>query len=316
MVVPGFRKLGFLSACALALGADVNAQENADNDRAKNSAVVDDIGVELLNPIGSLFPIYNDFNYQAYQGDLPGADDQSFLNWTVTAAYPFKFSNGRNLVLRASIPLDIAEPTYRFYDTDEREYTEWQIRLESETLQTDGTWFDVHGHLSDIRVDAAYGGTNENGFISMFGIVTVLPTSQDLSGSSEQYLLGPEFALGQVTDWGIYGGWLTQLTNVTDGRSDVDADTNLTELKFFFGYNLDNGWQIISNPVVTYDWEAPSDNQLFVPIGGGVARTVQFGRVPVRFALEGYYFIESPDFYGPNWNVRFSITPVVSGFKH
>ncbi len=49
----------------------------------------------------------------------------------------------------------------------------------------------------------------------------------------------------------------------------------MTSLKIFFAYGLGNGWQVFSNPVIEYDWEGDSDNQLFVPLGAGVSKTTR-----------------------------------------
>ena len=128
-----------------------------------------------------------------------------------------------------------------------------------------------------------------------------------MSQSIDQYQLGPEIALGKITDWGLFGGWLKHLTRV----SGEDAwDTNMTSLKIFFAYGLGNGWQLFSNPVIQYDWEGDTDNKLFLPVGGGVSKTTFIGRVPVNFAFEIQKYLASPDSIGPDWLFTFSVTPV------
>jgi len=134
----------------------------------------------------------------------------------------------------------------------------------------------------------------------------VLPSSQDLSESIDQYQLGPEVALGKVTSWGVYGAWFKHLTRV----SGEDAwDTNMTSLKIFFAYGLGNGWQVFSNPEIEYDWEAESDNKLFLPIGGGISKTTRIGKVPLKLEFEIQKYLVSPDSIGPDWLFTFSFTP-------
>jgi len=277
---------------------------------ALSSRSLDEIAIELINPVGSLFSIANDFNYSSYKGRLPDSDDETKWTYEITPSFPFSLKNGKNIVLRATIPVSFGSPTYY---ADDDEYPEWLIRQLADTISADGVFIDGHGHLDDISYGLAYGGVSDSGFISMFGIAGVLPVSQDGSIERDQYLLGPEVAIGKITRWGVIGAWLTHLVDVADvsGR-DIFWETNETSLKAFFAYGLGNGWQIISNPEITYDWEAASSNKLMLPIGGGVSKTFRAGRFPLKMDLELYSYVESPEVFGPEWLLTFSLTPVFS----
>ena len=48
-----------------------------------------------------------------------------------------------------------------------------------------------------------------------------------------------------------------------------------------------------------------------MPIGIGVAKTAIFGKTPWKFALQYWHYLESPDSFGPDYQVRFSVTPVI-----
>ena len=266
---------------------------------------LDEIAIELSNPVTTLFSIGNDFEYRIFQGSLPAADDESTFIYTLRPSIPIPLDNGKNILIRVAIPINGEQP---IYEADEQ-YSPFLIRQLASTIPTDGTFDNYHGHshLGDIEYDVAYGGVNDNGFISMFGIAGVIPSSQDLSQSVDQFQLGPEVALGKVTRWGVYGAWLTHLTRVA---GENDWDTNMTSLKIFFAYGLGNGWQIFSNPVIEYDWEGDSDNKLFLPVGGGVSKTTRIGNVPLKLAFEIQKYIVSPDSIGPDWLFTFSFTPV------
>ncbi len=270
---------------------------------------LDEIAIELINPAGSLASIGNEFSYSTFQGSLPEAGDQHKGRYLITPSIPFKLGNGKNIVLRATIPLSFGTPTYL---TEERDYADWLIRKKADVIATDKEFINGHGHLKDISYNIAYGGVNENGFISMFGVAGVLPTSQDGSIERDQFLLGPEVALGKMTRWGIFGGWLKHLVDVAeiDGR-DIDYDTNETSLKVFFAYGLNNGWQIISNPLIEYDWEGAPDNKLLLPIGGGFSKMTRIGKIPMKMDFELYHYIESPEAFGPEWMLTFNFTPVL-----
>jgi len=63
-------------------------------------------------------------------------------------------------------------------------------------------------------------------------------------------------------------------------------------------------------PNIIANWEQDSDNAITLPIGLGINKTVQFGKVPVRFGVEAYYSVVQPDdVVGSKWNFRFYMIP-------
>ena len=42
-----------------------------------------------------------------------------------------------------------------------------------------------------------------------------------------------------------------------------------------------------------------------------LAKTLIFGGRPWKFGIQYWYFIESPDAFGPDYQIRFSVSPVV-----
>jgi len=265
-----------------------------------------EIAIELVNPISSLQSLTSEFLYQPHQGKLPNADQQTFRSISFTPSIPFHLSNGNNLVLRATIPVNLAQPTYR-YAGDASDFTDWRIRQEAGTIGLNGDFYYVHSHMNDISYDLAYGSVNDQGLIAMIGIAGVLPTSEDGSGASHLYLLGPEIAVGQKYEWGIAGGWLSHLTSVASTSPDVDHNANLTGLKLFFAREIGNGWQILSNPHITYDWEGEKNNKLMLPLGAGIAKTIRIGSLPVRFVVEAQKYLATPSTFGPDWELKFSM---------
>jgi hypothetical protein len=272
---------------------------------------LDDIATELMNPVGDLASLSNSLEFTTYQGDLSGAGDQDKWYYTLTPTLPIGLSNGKKIVVRASLPISFGTPTWF---TDVRDFPDWLIRQYGDDLPEDGVMDLGHGHLDDVSLDISYGGTSSSGLITMFGLSAVFPTGQDYSIARDQYLLGPEIGLGKVGDWGIFGARAKHLVNVTDANNVYepnDYDTSETRLSVFFAWRLGNGWQLISNPEITYDWEAASGNKMILPLGGGVSKTVRLGRMPMKMDLELYGYPESPETFGPDWMFRFSLVPVL-----
>jgi len=296
---------------------------------ARSAISVDEIALELNNPVTGLRSLAFDIEYRTYQGDLPGANDQSSWRYVFTPSWPFKLRNGKNILLRATIPVNADPPTWnRFTRVD---YGEFLIRQVPADQLMEREFFSGHAHLDDIGFNVGYGGVNEeNGFISMFGLASVFPTSTDVASSRDQWLLGPELALGKVTRWGVIGAQANHLTNIfgEEQRSGVVEpgsggqitnvagqerwDTNETTVKIFFAYGLRNGWQIESNPIVRYDWEAVSGNEWSVPIGVGISKSTMLGSVPLKMAFEVQNFVVSADRFGPEWLFKVNFTPVIS----
>jgi hypothetical protein len=273
---------------------------------------VNRIALELLNPVTSLRSVAFDVEAQTYQGSLPGADKEDTGRLIITPSWPIKLDNGKNLLLRATIPI-IRQQPYWSPQGKRGDYGEFLLRQIPTIDETGGDFYDGHTHFGDAGIDIGYGGVGEAGVITMLGASVVFPTSDDESVSRNQALLGPEIALGRVTDWGIYGLRAKHLINIVgEGHQGVDYDTSETRLELFFGYSLGNGWLIESNPEILYDWEGIDDNRWNIPVGAGISKTSLFGTVPIKFAAELQHFVVSTDRLGPDWLLRFSIVPVIS----
>jgi len=300
-------------ACSIALFfVPTLSAAQSGSDAGTASLSVEDIAIELLNPVTSLRSVAFDFERQTYQGSLPLAGEQDTSRMVITPSWPIKLSNGKNLLLRARIPINSGKPAWTPGDNSGN-YDEFLLRQLPDIDESNGVMETGHDHLGDISLDVGYGGVGNSGGISMFGLSVVLPTSDDESVSRNQALLGPEIALGRVTDWGIFGVRAKHLVNILgEGHQKTgDYDTSETTLKLFFAYSLGNGWQIESNPEILYDWEGIDDNQWNVPVGAGISKTSMFGQVPLKIAVELQNYVVSTDRLAPEWLLRFSIVPVI-----
>ena len=95
------------------------------------------------------------------------------------------------------------------------------------------------------------------------------------------------------------------------GDSDRD-DVSLMNLQYFIYYSLDEVTSIGAAPNVIANWEQDSDNTWTVPVGLGINRTFQFGKLPVRIGAEAHYSVIQPDdVVGQEWNFRFYVIPAV-----
>jgi hypothetical protein len=220
---------------------------------------------------------------------------------------PFAQKNGKGFVFRLGVPVNTDQSIY----TSDRAYAEWLIRQQDPTLNGEGEWGPTHGHTDDVSFDFVYGGVNESGLILQYGLTGILPWSSDTTNAKQQTMLGPVINIGKMAEWGEYGALFSHVVDVDEKAGKDTPDTSTTTIEAYFGYGLGNGWQLVSNPVISYDWQADSGNKLALPLGGGVAKTTRIGKMPLRMAAELYNYVESTDRFGPEWLFKLSLTPVL-----
>ncbi len=129
----------------------------------------------------------------------------------------------------------------------------------------------------------------------------VLGDGKYSAGPSALYAyLGPKWKLGGlVQNYFDYAG--------SGSRDDV----RLMNLQYLVYYSLNDTTSIGAAPNIIANWEASSDNRWTVPIGIGINKTFQFGKVPFRFGLEFHYNVIRPDTVGSDWDLRFYVIPAV-----
>jgi len=70
----------------------------------------------------------------------------------------------------------------------------------------------------------------------------------------------------------------------------------------FINYNMEDGWYLVSSPIIAANWEAASNKWAF-PIGAGIGKIFKIGEQPLNFNLQAYDYVKSP-VGGPRWAVR------------
>jgi hypothetical protein len=243
-----------------------------------------EVANELANPNSSLGFLAFPIDYIGYDGNLPHADDQHAWKMSFQPSFPYPIAKDTNFFLRPLIPVFLDQPV------------------------PTSTGFDSKGAaIGDISFDAAIGKGFANGVQLIGGITGTLPTATNDDLGLNQFLFGPELFVGRKVNWGFYGVLVTHQWD-TAGKQ---FDTSITAGQYFYTINLKNAWQIQAQPTWSYNHEAPSGERLSLPIGTGVSKTVLLGKTPWKFSLQYWYFVESPDAFGPKHQIRFQIAPVV-----
>jgi len=131
--------------------------------------------------------------------------------------------------------------------------------------------------------------------------------SEDILGTGK-WLAGPS-GLGVYLGpkWKI-GGLLQQYFDYA-GDDDRD-DVNMTNFQYFIYYSLDDTTSIGCAPNIIANWEQDSNDRFTVPIGLGINKTFQFGKVPIRIGVEAHYSVIQPDNVPSNeWDFRIYFIP-------
>ena len=265
--------------------------QDSQNDEATSAEA---IAEKLANPNASVGQMSFPLDYIAYDGDAPGAGSQSSWRLSFQPSLPYSLGEGVNLFVRPLIPIILDQPVPVVGD---------------QVITTAASNFDDVGvELGDIGFDVGLGKSFTNGMVLVGGVVGTLPTATDDAVGLDQYLLGPEFLMAKVGSWGAAG---LLVTHQWDVAGEDSFDTSITGGQYFFTYNLGNAWQISMSPTFSYNHEAESGNRLAFPVGVGMAKTMILGSTPWKFSLQYWHYIESPDAFGPDFQIRFTATPVV-----
>lgn len=250
----------------------------------------DEVARELANPNNSLASLTFKNQYRWYTGDLPGADDPGNYTLLFQPVFPFPMAptasgGAANLFVRPAFPLLVDQPVPSAGDG--------------------GLDWDSATALGDIGFDIGYGVTEKSGVLWAFGMVGTLPTATDSDVAGKQLRLGPELLVAKFEKRGLYGIFPSHQWDVAGWG---DANFSTSQLQLFLRFLPGGGWNVGSSPIINYDWESESWT---IPLSLSAAKTVVFGKTPVKLELEGNYYIDQPDAFGPQWMISFNITPVV-----
>ena len=273
------------------------------------------------NPLGNVAMLFSQYDFYRLKNDANGIEKDQHV-YTGVFQFPKKLNDDWNLISRViwtvpSVPID-------------------QDRLNAlgsggfspgtPGAPGSGTLIDAIGGRTTGLGDTYYVGLFapskgidlddmglEGKFLWGLGFDISFPTATEDVLGSNKWSAGPS-ALGVYLGPTWKAGALMMHYNdfAGDDFTSVGApvsDVSLTNLQYFVFYSLDETTSIGASPNIIIDWEADSDDRFTVPIGIGVAKTVQFGKVPVRIGLEFHYSAIRPDNVGTDFGIRFYIIP-------
>ena len=240
----------------------------------------DDLAAKTQNPVGAMYslPFKFTFDYGADNGEA------SFLN--IQPVLPQTIGEW-NLIHRIILPL---------------------IDTPGMVTGIPGIPNPIPGNgatgLGDINYSVYLSPADPKKVIWGIGPSLMMDTATDDQIGSGKWSAGPTaVVLIQPKPWtlGLLGRQLWSFA----GDSDRNTVSQML-LEPFVNYNLEDGWYLISDMIITANWEADSSNQWTVPLGGGFGKMFAIGNQKMNTKLEAYYNVEKPD-GAPDWSFSWTL---------
>jgi len=228
------------------------------------------------NPVSSLIqlPFENNANFNS------GKDDKTLNVLNVKPVVPMSLNENWTLISRAIVPV-VSQPGV------------------SGTLDD-----DRKNGLGDTTYQGFFTPAKAGDMIWGVGPQIQIPTHTDSRLGNNRWAAGPTAVFLFMPGKWVYGTLLSQIWDVTNSGNE---DISMFTMQPFINYNIGEGWYVVSNPVITADWEADSGDKWTVPLGGGVGRVMHIGKQAMNFRVAVFGNIVKPD-YASDFNVQFSAT--------
>ena len=156
--------------------------------------------------------------------------------------------------------------------------------------------------LGDINQTFYFSPAAATKFIWGIGPSMTLPTATSRFLGPRTLSMGPG-AVGLVMPkpW-VIGALARQLWAVAGPNQNV----NQSLLQPFINYNFPTGWYLVSSPVMTANWSAPSSQRWSIPVGGGVGKIFKIDGQAMNASLQAFDYVAHPNL-APRWAIRFQI---------
>lgn len=252
------------------------------------------IGAKLNDPTSDLWALQFELDMNVTRGRLSGNDYKYGGQMLFQPVMPFEWSENWKLLTRPVVPI--------VFSTDVPTPRSGEIE------------FPTKGGLGDIVLPLFFSpkptsrlGTGKK-FSWALGPTWSFPTATSSSLGSGKWEVGP-VALALYKDHEHTAGFLAQYWWSFAGDDSRDS-TSHASIQYFF-YRMFGTWQIGTNPIITFNDKADSDNKWTVPIGITIGKTIRVGNVPVKIQVGLDYSVVKPRDFGEVWKAKIAITPVI-----
>ena len=274
----------------------------------------------LDNPVGNFVAIPIQYDYVQVKAPRTG-DTETLHKFQIIPTFPLSLGRDWNLINRVVFPFLSAPINKGFGDF---------IGVSPRSILSDpsfpGVLTDPYNRTNGFG-DIVYVGLaapkkpikiESTGAAVIWGVgaTSMFPTaSEDVLGTGK-YSLGPSAVVAYLGPKWLFGVFPQHWWSV--GGDSRRADVSLTNIQYFLYYappwDPKAQWRIGMSPNISIDWKARGD-KVTLPIGLGIGRMVEIGKLPVNVTVEVNYSVIHPDDKaGSRWDFRFYFTPVIPTF--
>jgi len=301
---------GFLLKDNQLLFADASETSAGDGNKAsatagKKEPSEEEIAEAINNPLSYLYLLWVQNDTMWFSGDALDKldEDDKVMNTTlIQPIMPIQLTENWKAIFRPIIPINSFD-TISELDVIESEQ-------EDPTLVAD---FDRETGLGDIVLWTAFSNQYKPPNVFGFGPTVMMDTASDDSLGTGKWSAGPMALAFHIGDKWIYGAVAQHWWSFA-GDDDRDS-VNLTDVQYVLRYRVTPMTNIGFGPNIRINWDADSDNKWSVPVGLGADTLIKLGPLPVKIGFEAYYYVEKPDDFGPEWQIRFLFVPVIPSPK-
>lgn len=260
-------------------GTGILAFAQGDAEPADKEGGGGDLRSAVQNPISSLIslPFKFSFDYGAPNGEA------SFLN--IQPVVPVTVGKW-NLVNRAIIPIIDSPGAFTSPELPN------PVPGDGDTGLGD---INYSLYFSPVEYDKAIWGV---------GPSITMPTAGSKQLGAGKWSTGPTAVVLFQPKFGTYGMLGRHLWSFAGDEDRPYVNQSLFEP--FLNYNLPKGWYLVTDIIITANWEADPDQRWTVPLGGGVGKLFTIGKQAINARTEAYYNVEKPD-TAPDWHWGFTI---------
>ncbi len=272
------------------------------------------ISEAMDNPISELIIAWNQFD--AIQVHFPSTllyeeRDAWAYKYQFIPTFPIPVGERWNWVSRLDLPvvsLPVKEEVGKLFQLDQ-----------GGNLGPDGRLppgLDPFGRTTGLG-DIAYVGLVGPKHLPRFGggrlIFAAGPTlifpsaSTDILGQGK-WQAGPSLAAGFISEHWRFGLFPQQWWSFAG--DDHRRAVSQLNLQYFLYYAPTPDWEIGMSPNAFVNWNASSGNGLTFPVGLGVHRMFNIGKLPMSVGVEASYAVIHPDDWpGSRWDIRLYVMP-------
>lgn len=173
--------------------------------------------------------------------------------------------------------------------------------------------------LGDTVLLTLLGPNTDDGWIYAGGISQIFPTaSEDVLGQGK-WQIGPAALLARLgSDYGKFNidsfniGALAQQWWSYAGDDDREG-TNQADIQYFLNWKVNATAMIGMTPNISINWDAGGsfDDKVALPVGLGYIDMFRVGKLPIRWGVEGQYYLTGPDEIRREANLKVFIAPII-----